>query len=65
VVWRTTRKASTTAQRLRSQTRRVAPKVKRRASKVAGMLPDLPRLGVEPGVIVKRTIRKVRARLGA
>jgi hypothetical protein len=43
----------------------MARKVKRRASKVPGMLPDLPRLGVEPGVIVRRTIRKVRARLGA
>ena len=64
-VRRTRRKASAAAQRLRKGTRRVTRKVKRRASKVAGMLPDLSRLSVEPGVIVKRTIRKVRARLGA
>ena len=43
----------------------MARKVKRRASKVADMLPDLPRLRVEPGMMVKRTIRKVRARIGA
>jgi len=42
--------------------------VKRRATAVAGLLPDMPHLNVDPGVVVtevKRAIRSVRTRLGA